>query len=290
LVSSLAFCIAVVFIPFTFLQKNADSVKGFSSFSPLFKNCFFVLFISFSVFSMLRNKEWKNRLSIISSDIEQMPNSAKANELAGDVFIDLASKEDSMKLRKICCEKAIVYYERSIVSYAGNEEVFNKLGSVFYNQRADYRSAIAMFDRALKLKSDFPVCRANKAMALFRGGDTLLAEKEFRFIMENQKIQEPMIFNYFAELLMNSGRVEESVSVLKSASEKFPESEIPLLGLSNAYFKKKDTLSAVLELENVLDYSPNYPKVADLLFKYYSLKKDSKKAERCMTYLKSGNY
>lgn len=95
--------------------------------------------ILYAVFTIKRNAEWKDNLSLFTADAEKMPGSSRVNFMLGNELVKAGQMAD-----------AINYLQQAVVIYPEYAAAQLEMGKALYNQR-DFARALAPAQKAYAL-------------------------------------------------------------------------------------------------------------------------------------------
>lgn len=257
---SLGFCIII----YTLLFFISTSLKKVKIRKPILLVCSFMLFISFSVKTVIRNEDWKDELTLYSHDINNVPNSAKANEMLADnyykkYFIDY----DINKLN--LSEK---YYLNAINIYPSYPACLNNLGTINYLNK-EYKNAISYYLETLKLK-DKPLTHYNLAQCYSSLGKIQMAKKDYEIaLLGNPEI--PNLFSQYKQLIISNNLINESISFMENSMlSKHNNNLNSYLLLIDLYNELKDykMMLKYLKIANTIAPNPDYTSYINQLDNY----------------------
>ena len=121
---------------------------------PIFWLLSISIFTFYSFKTIDRNKNWKDKATLYSADIDHLENSARANLIYGDfLFGEAKEKLEKTGLTKEIKDQiqaAAFYYERSLNVDPSNFTVKNNLGSIYYSYLAKPQKGKQLLIEALK--------------------------------------------------------------------------------------------------------------------------------------------
>ncbi|UCF68131.1 MAG: tetratricopeptide repeat protein [Acidobacteriota bacterium] len=130
---------------------------------------------------------------------------------------------------KVAAQKE--HLDRLAEMFPDDERVHNAIGQYYFG-RQDYAKAVEHYDKAASLNADFsqPYNQLGYAHRFMNNYDS--AEKAFKKYIELIP-DEPNPYDSFAELLMKTGRWEESIQNYELALEKNPNFIASYIGIGN---------------------------------------------------------
>lgn len=143
------------------LNTSKKSVADHHGFSVLPKwNALFVIVVGGvvvlgSMRTVVRNPNWKDKMTLFRHDIQDMPNSAKGHALIAGTIVPEILKEQNPQVRQQMVNEAIVHFGEAIRIYPDYHTMVNNLGVMHYSHRGDFQTAFGYFNRALEIKPDY---------------------------------------------------------------------------------------------------------------------------------------
>jgi len=167
---SLGFCILLVWLFFRIFKLNPESENNGKIVIPngLMWSLLFILTI-YSVRSITRNPDWHDYLTLFESDIEHLPESAKAHALISNTLYPMLALEaqknpNNPEIQKDV-QKIIYHYKESIRVDSNYTTSINNLGSVYVNFLRDYPTAIRYCTKAVEQDSNYLEAHFNLAFS-----------------------------------------------------------------------------------------------------------------------------
>ena len=120
--ASLGFCIGIVFLILKLLKVDARTLDYPSGAKVFYLIIPVALLYSVKTFS--RNDAWKSNLSLYETDVNNAPESWRANNLLGVAYTRLISEEKDPVKKKELYDKAVARLNKSIEILPGNAEVY----------------------------------------------------------------------------------------------------------------------------------------------------------------------
>ncbi|MBC7862122.1 MAG: hypothetical protein IAF38_04055, partial [Bacteroidia bacterium] len=151
-VPGLGLCIAFVAALGMVFKVDFSKEKkiSFAKLKPALSYSLIAICIVFSVCSMVRNRQWKSRMSLFAHDIKHLNNSAKANELLASQYSAEASQSQEPQQRNSLADSAIKYFKRTLEIYPDYITVYNNLGSIYFNMKGDLSTPLQYFKKAIE--------------------------------------------------------------------------------------------------------------------------------------------
>ncbi|MCP4202030.1 MAG: tetratricopeptide repeat protein [bacterium] len=123
------------------------------------------------------------------------------------------------------------YLSELVAAYPDDERAHNALGAAHFG-RQEYGEAIEHYQRAIDINADFSQPYNQKGYAHRFLGDYEAAEASFQKYVELIP-DDPNPYDSYAELLMKTGRFEESIDKYREALEQNPNFIASYIGIAN---------------------------------------------------------
>lgn len=146
-------------------------------------------------------------------------------------------------------------------------------------KKGEYLEAIKLFDESLQIKNDVSV-RANRASALYLGGDTASAKKEYIAILKDNPTLAEAHYN-LGNIARREQRTEEAIQYYKDAITIDPTYYNALNNLSAVYVERGDWKNAGATYSTLSD---TYPDSAESAFNAGVAFEHQKDFKRSQTY------
>lgn len=151
-------------------------------------------------------------------------------------------------------KKAKLSYQGLIRKGVRSAVVYSNLATIHVLSN-NYQKSIFLFEKALKVDSNYFDALNNLANVYLKLGDFDSAENYFLRAMDI-KPKHPMVLNNLANLYLRKGRVSQAVSYYEEAIKVSPNSDL-YNNLANAYKKGGDVLKSISFYEKALSITPN---------------------------------
>ncbi len=262
--ASIGFCIFLVHLLFTFLNRKQDS-PTLKTTTPAFKGVLILLLLGYSVFTVSRNAEWKNRITLYEHDVKKHPESVPLNLLYSMEILSNMNRPNyflTEQNKMSYIEKANASLNNVLKIDAKNVTALHNLGFIRQNVYKDYEGAIPYYEKALQSDSAKFESQFNLAYCYYSVGRGEEAEKLVLKIYpthsDNQSVLD--LINY---ILIENKKSREGILLFDELAKKYPENNsIPII-LGNFHLALSDTMNAKKAYSKALEMDPNN----DQLFK-----------------------
>lgn len=274
-VGSLGFAIVVAWLLFKLFKLAKDAPIGLVRSKPVLLGLVVVVLGAYSVRTFVRNQDWKDRLTLFSTDIENMSESAKGNQLMGFTYMDMGFNDPNggMEYFKLA-EK---YYKKAIqLRPEFHIAVFN-LGNMYaYLERCDL--AMPWLEKSLKLEPYFPDANFAYASCLEQQGDLVKAEEHYLRVKQ-ERPQYLVLYTNLSFLYYKMGDNEKSIKTNLEALRYDPNYSPALINIGQTYYGLGQLAEAAKYLERAYPLAPNDVNMLLLLADIYQQMGNMQKSE-----------
>jgi protein O-mannosyl-transferase len=116
----------------------------------------FIICIVLSIRTIDREADWKDNLTLLTTDVISSPNSARVQSSLGEKYMKLGKNLQKGNQQTELLQKAVVHFRKSLEILPAQWEVWHNLGYT-YLTAGEYNEALKDFQRALE-------CEPNSAM------------------------------------------------------------------------------------------------------------------------------
>jgi tetratricopeptide (TPR) repeat protein len=249
-IPSLGFSIAITWLIFHILKQRIDVQEpqdrsGIIALSIL-------IILPFSIISMQRTPDWKNRKTLYEADIPKLKKSAKANNLyanflASQIYDMMQAQVPLHKMDKKI-NKAIKHFQQAIAVDSTYANPYHNLGYIYLIIARDYQKAEDYFSKSIRYDSTIYEAFMNRGIARFYQNKLNQAEKDLIYSKKHGFRKDmDKVYHYLA-------RVYES---------------------------QNDTTKAIAMYDSVLNYNPGQIKSIEKIMHLYA---NQKKYEKALQY------
>jgi len=161
-------------------------------------------------------------LTLYEDLIDSYPNEYKFSLRYAEILLSEGHNSEALK------EYAVL-----VKRFPGNATILNAYGYLLTDYSKDYKKAIKLIKKALKIEPDNPAIMDSYGWALFRLGRYDQALKELKDAYSIYK--DPEIAAHIVEVLLEKKQIEEARVFYLKAKEGFPDSSY-LIKLNNKFF------------------------------------------------------
>jgi protein O-mannosyl-transferase len=241
-----------------------------------------VIFIPLAAKTIIRNRDWKDYLTLYRHDMPYLKNSAKANAMyAGtlleEVYTSIQASGDA-SMYKNDIDTVVRYFKRTLEVYPDYTKILNNLGSVYFTFYQDYDKAIPLFERAVRLNPDYYQAFFSLGNSWEIKGDYVKAEQYYRKSISIKPTYSLALSN-LANLRNSLGDYKEASALNEQLMKADSSSDVPYLNMGNYSLLKKDTLEALAWWEKAVHKNPSNKNLITGLATYYRQHGNAQKAD-----------
>ena len=271
--ASIGFCIFIGHLLFTYLNKN-NSSETFQKTTTNFRISIVALLLMYSCFTIARNFEWKNRITLFEHDIKKRPESVALNLLYSNEILTGLRQQQSYFLtnqnKMSYISKAAESLNNALKVDSLNTTALSNLAYIKHSIYKDYSGAIPYYKKTLRKDSTKFESQFNLAYCLYTVGNKEEAERLILKIYpehaDNQQVLDLM--NY---ILIDTKKSRQGILIFDELAKKQPENNNINIILGNFYISLSDTVNAKNAYSKALKNDPNNPqlfKIVDKLSKH----------------------
>jgi tetratricopeptide (TPR) repeat protein len=266
-VPSIGFSILVVFLIFKITKTDFTVKLGRSSKILVFAIAM-ILILPNSIISISRNKDWKDRKTLYSHDIEYLENSAKANTLYGNLLIGevyTAIKKNQPIIKyKPQIEQAIMYFNRSLEVDSTYSNPWHNLGYINMILYQNYELAEKQFTKCLDVDSTIAAAYLNRGISNFYVGNYKQSIIDFEdYLNKNQnykdkELDKAYLFSGKSHLAMgDTAKCTEFYSKAVQNLKKQNLTPAVLTDIKNYFLSVQDFTNAITIVDLEISIDPN---------------------------------
>lgn len=280
---SLGFCIAFPFFISKFLKPDssrrnytsaADMLKANSKITGLF---IFILLL-FSIKSYSRSLDWIDNYTLLQTDVQSMPESARIRYAYGsELVIAKAFKENDKAKKEQYLNLGIEQLEKGVSILSSYSDAWFNLGMA-YKEKKDSKNAIRCFEtvRAQKPKKDYDFYIAvGIAYGENKQYDKALADLK---TATDMKPESDEAWNNYGLYLTEAGQINEAIAALNKSTEINPKNQQAIYNLGNTYAKIGNFNKAVDYYKSAIQIDGLYTDAWNNLGNSYGVMKEYKNA------------
>lgn len=253
---SLGFIMMLVFVVFNLFRRlnwlKIESSTTKFKLQAILLTLLIIIILSIKVYS--RNKIWADEFTLISTDINLLSNSAKANDMLSYQLFGKIKTEKNELRRNFYINDAIKYSQQCLFTYPNYTTCWNNLGTLYYIKQ-DFSKAEACFKKAVSIdKTD-----ANPLFNLGNIYQRQLKVEQSRLCYEKALENNPTIVDLipvYKQFIIKNNKVDESIIFILKLTEKYPKSYDLHLLLVDFYSYKNDPINMLFYLNKAYQIKP----------------------------------
>lgn len=257
-IPSFGFSIIIAYLIFKLLNKNIYSFKNHKS--SLIIAFSMIIVIPFSVLTIKRNSDWKNRETLYEADIPKLEQSAKANNLfanylSSKVFLGMKNGVPFRKMDKTI-KRSLKHYNLAIKADSTYANPYHNLGYAFMVIGNDYVKAEKYLNKCLKKDSTVEEAYLNRGIARSKLNKDKLAIKDFRkYINMPYSNEDFKAYYYMGEIFEKAGDTIKALELYDSSFNESQSQRKTLEKLKSIHAKKENYSKALLYNEKLIEIS-----------------------------------
>lgn len=234
-IPSLGFCLIISYLLIKYLSKKKINNSTYTFL--------ILLFLLPGIWTVARNRVWKNNYIIFHNDIKYSPNSAKLNNSVGGITMDSALHVQDTAVKRQMLEEAEKYLEKAIALHPTYTDAYLLLGNTrFYAGKFD--AAISAYGSLSKMDTTNKDAKKNLAIA-YREKGKFAGERQgnLALALENLNISYGLNPNDAETLRLLGvahgvqGKIPEAITYFEKARGINPNDANTLFDLGNAYLQ-----------------------------------------------------
>lgn len=276
--SSIGFSIVLVVI-ILLLTKNSLSDNKLKGSALMILS---IILLLYSIKTVSRNSDWKDRHTLFTADIGHLQNSVKANDLIAALLFGEAKKDIDVNrnlnqnIPKL--NKVIEYYKQAIKVYPDHFNAYYNIGLVYLIYFQDYNNAIDNFENCLRINPDFDDAYPDLAYSYSKTGNMTKAIEKAKIMMSKDSTNITNIA-FLADLQLKNKDFKACEELNQKILKFSPESDIGYINEGNLYAAMGDTIKALGFLEKAYEKNRNNRNTIIALYNFYSSTGNLEKTE-----------
>jgi len=200
---------------------------------------------SFSIMTLLRNRDWQNEYAFWTTILKEQPHNYDAHNNLGNYFY----KQGRL-------DRAIRELEEAVGLNQNYPEGHNSLGTMYMDQGL-IDKAIAEYHEAIKYKPLFPHAYYNLGNACIKKG---LLDDSIGYFQKaiSMGMYNPQVYNNLGSAYIKKGMLDGAVEYYQKALSVYPDFAEVHSNLGYVYTEKGDLDKAISELKEALRLQPGH--------------------------------
>ncbi len=264
LLPSLGFCLVLTWLLFQIFKMDIRRLNiQFSEIPKWGKASLLIVLLLYSAASFARNFQWENKLTLMSRDIEVVPESSQAHNLLALALMNKSFELTDMNAQRQMRMEALGHFKTALLIYPDFFNVSFDIGRT-YTVLNMPDSALAAFKYAITVDSTFSEVHFNISEILMVQQRYSEAVPYLEYYIKDRPKQyagyERLSLLYFK--IKDYGK---SIEVNRRAINEMPAFADPYLNISRTYVQLQQADSARFYAEKALLLSPNDMGIEQLL-------------------------
>ncbi len=237
-----------------------------------------IITVVFSILTLKRNAQWKDYKTLMSSDIEFLNNSAKAQTSYATVLFN--ELKDTLakgyKANSADVETILRHYKRSVEIYPKMYNSMNNIGLIYLSMYKNIPEAMSWFKKALENNQDYTEASYNLAYSYLQVKDTNSALTYFNQVLRYDSTHTASLSD-MANIYYAKKDSIKALGLNYKLMKTDTLTDLPYINLGNYALLGHDTVTAVKWWEKAILKNPDNPKLCYGLGMYFTQHGDLQK-------------
>jgi tetratricopeptide (TPR) repeat protein len=235
-IPSIGFSMILTWILFKlFKQSNRGDFTALKDIRPPLKMALASLLLVYSLVTIARNADWKDRITLFSRDINVVENSAQAQNLLG-VHLLIESGRETDKAKQVQMRReAIIHFEKAIEIYPQFLNASYDLGRA-HEMNGNIDAAYAAYEQAVRIDTGFFAPLFSMAIIQDQKGNTSAAvdlyEKYLKKYPNHKEVYANLSYAYF-----KTRQFELSIKTNQRLLQRMPNAYEPTVNIAKTYLE-----------------------------------------------------
>lgn len=269
---TLGFAIALIgFLAMVFKVDVYAKQLRLSTVTPTLKYLLSAILVCYSLLSIARNTDWKDRLTLFRNDIKHVENSAQAHNLLAFHLTMEAQKTTIMQERTALLEEAVFHFKRATEIWPEFMNATYDLGRDL-EQLGRWREAIDAYHRTFQIDTTFSdaILRAGIVYESLANLDSAIICYEF---VTKENPLNTVAFNNLSFAYFKQKNFNKAIAVCKQAYAANPQNTDPLINIGKTFVNMNQTDSAIFYLEKAYQMRKGDAGLVQMLYQLWNEKK-----------------
>ncbi|MES2760750.1 MAG: tetratricopeptide repeat protein [Bacteroidota bacterium] len=243
--ASIGFAILLAYVLLTYINKNIKA-ENIQKMNLNFKIVSVVMLLVYSMVTISRNIEWKDRITLYGCDVLKMPESVPLNLLYSNEILVSISKPNSFLTEQNKNEymsKAAMSLNNVLKIDSVNTTALNNLAFIKQKVYTDFNGAIPYYKKALRIDSTKFEAQFNLAYCLYMTGETKEA-KDLIFKIYPTHSGNQSVLDLMSYILVATKEYEIGIQLFKKIAEENPGNNSVNMIIGNFYIALNDMNNA----------------------------------------------
>lgn len=251
---SLGFCIIVSYFLIIDLKKQFKSALQYQQLVSVF------LLVTFGLFGFKtidRNKDWKNNLTLATTDAKTSLNGAKSQTMAGGLLLEEALKQQNIAERNRLIDASIKHLKRAVTIYPSYIDPKLLLGNAYWELTKKAEPALSEYFKILAINPNHGDANNNIQIVinqLKNPQEQINQYERYLPYAQNTGIIHLKMGNIYGQKLND---MPNAILSLQKAQQLLPNNIDVLMNLSTAYALSRQFDKSIQLLERTIGQFPN---------------------------------
>ena len=243
---SLGFCIIIAYF---LVVDGKKIIKSTQQYQQLLTMILLVIIGLFGLKAINRNKDWKNNLTLATTDAETSINGAKSQTMAGGLLLEEAQKIANPLERKQLIDRSIMHLNRAVSIYPNYIDPKLLLGNAYWEATKKAEPALSQYFSILAINPSHSDANQNIQVVIKQLTDPKEKIKQWERYLpyaSNAGIIHLQMGNIYGQQLND---LPNAILSLQKAQQLIPNNKDVLINLSTAYALSRQFENSIALLE-----------------------------------------
>ena len=243
---SLSFCIIVAYF---LVVDGKKIIKSTQQYQQLFTMILLVVIGLFGLKTIDRNKDWKNNLTLATTDAETSINGAKSQTMAGGLLLEEAQKVTNPLERKQLIDRSVMHLKRAVSIYPDYIDPKLLLGNAYWEATKKAEPALSQYFSILAINPSHGDANQNIQVVINQLTDPKEKIKQWERYLpyaSNAGNIHLLMGNVYGQQLND---LPNAILSLQKAQQLIPNNIDVLISLSTAYALSRQFENSIALLE-----------------------------------------
>ncbi len=273
--TSLGYCMLLAWGLLRLFKVDLTSTVNIKQLKPAFLAIALIVVGGYSARTVVRNTNWKDKLTLYTHDANIATNSAKVQQMLGNEYLNMAIRDEANRDKHFA--NAQIYLQKSLAIAPKFHSALLDLGHL-YSLKEDCKNAVIYLERFIAVSPPPPLVVFHYSICL----DFVGRYKDAMVNYEKYVSMEPFNpagYSNLSYLHFRLGNYDKSLEVSKKAVEMIPNSPDPYINVGNVYLELNMPVEAIPYYEKAYSINANDLNVVLHLWDLHSQIGDAKRGE-----------
>ncbi|CAN5303311.1 hypothetical protein BH09BAC1_BH09BAC1_04360 [soil metagenome] len=251
--ATLGYCLALAYGLMWLFKIPFDKHQQWKQTNKKFLVVVVLLLGTYSVRTVVRNMDWKDKFTLYKHDIKHLKQSAKAHQLLGYEYIQLAASNPQQA--KTYYTLAEQYLKQAIAIAPKFHTALYNL-AYLYTVQQNCKAALTYFEKFMVVTTPPPDARFHYATCLDLTGRMQEAISQYQLVITMEPYFLPAYTN-LSYIYFRSGNYDKAIEYNKKAIDIMPNEPDPIINMGKVYLQLNQPEQALQYFEKALVLAPN---------------------------------